>query len=43
MGVEKRRGRRLRLGDRAMRGLLCSPIHKQSEIPKFAPLNVLSG
>lgn len=37
MGVEKRRGGRLRVGDRAIRGLLSTPIHKQSEIPKFAP------
>lgn len=43
MGVEKRRGRRLRVHGRAIRALLSTPIHKQSEIPKFAPLNVLRG
>lgn len=45
MGVEKRMGRRLRVHGRAIRALLSTLIHKhsESEIPKFALLNVLWG
>lgn len=43
MGVEKKRGRRLRVHGRAIRALLSTSIRKQSEIPKFTPLNVLRG
>lgn len=32
MGVEKRRE-----DDRAIRGLVSPPVHKQSEMPKFVP------
>lgn len=43
MGVEKTKGTKRRVHGRAIRAPLSTSIHKQSEIPKFALLNVLRG